>query len=72
MIQDAEPDLWDADAALQAKLDPNLVRDEDGDLAHEFWRAVTAGRFEKAQVAAAQVAAQQGEPKAEGSAGAEG
>lgn len=28
-------------------VDPTLQSDDDGDLAHEFWRAITGGMFER-------------------------
>lgn len=55
MLQDAEDDDgWLAGHAPRLlKADPKLLADDDGDLAHEFWRALPTGGFERATVAAA-------------------
>ena len=57
VIQDADSvdvyaSEWETMGAAEARHDPSLVRDDDGDLAHEFWRAVPTGGFEVELVAA--------------------
>jgi len=48
VLQDADDDWLTGGAAhTDDAKDPNLVRDADGDLAHEFWRAVPRGGFER-------------------------
>lgn len=64
VIQDADGDEWEPYHGEQlARLDPSLVRDEDGDFAHEFWRAVPTGGFERAQVPGSGKAQQAAESK---------